>query len=161
MEYTIGKLTIGGVDFLKTDDIRVKAMDISLLDGVTVKTFYDGSINKYELEYDGVINIDEVQNKLRSIMDAMRQKDKKLLELSDENNEFIWFIETVTVLTKIFTSIYVLLTVKKTACTIGNANVSKQGEEIEKLKKLLTDTSGLLFSLDTIPTESEFIKQNP
>lgn len=158
MNYTKGQITIGGVNFIfnafgdtdesKLLEIRKLAEGIKLGDKA-VKDFYESASNTYKFDIKGIN--ETIQTNVSTLIQEMKVNREQLEEVAED--EFMEFIRTVTAVTKILTSIYVLVMVKKTACGSGK-NVGQleenQDTEIKRLKALLLETSNLLFNLDRI-----------
>ena len=159
MIYKDGIITIGDIQFdlneLGNDEeakllkIRNLAETISLGNEKTVKYFYSGALNKFEFNIKQIDN--SIKDKVSELIRDMQVAREQLEEVVDKN--FMDFIRTVTVVSKILTGIYVLITVKQSACGSGkNVEILKedQDKEIKRLRELLSETSTLLFNLDKI-----------
>lgn len=145
----------GENDTIRSENVR-KIRDsignLTLLDEVKVSTFYKSETNTYV--YNNAIEYnEEIEEKTKEIIEGMKVNEVTL-ENALNDNVFMEFVTTMTIWSKILTSIYVLLKVSATTCLKGIDEVNKLTEtkdkEIKKLTKLLEETSNLLFSMDNV-----------
>lgn len=163
--YSKGIITIGDVDLNLTkfegdvnnvQEIRDAIGNLTLLDNIKVNKFYQSKTNTYEyndFDFNDLEKNEKIQKRTNELIKQLRVNEDTL-ENALQDEVFMQFVTTVTIWSKILTCIYVLFTVSVSSCTLGSQNEDKfkgdKDKEIEKLKKLLVETSNLLFSMDNV-----------